>query len=268
MAASSSADTTDSAVARVDRLKAELLRACNGAGGSSTATNDGMVAALVQELELAGQEVGIRQSDATAALLGGDWELVACSEDVTRSSPFFWAFRNAIPSETAEEILGFTDAIPAPLKEVGPAFQYIDWNAASGTGRLVSKVKVATLGGFATSVMTTRATLIGPDGSDGIRVKVDTTKPEESTILSTLLGPFGAVVNENVPAFPSGATLEAIRPGSSEVILRTTFCDEGLRVSRYGKGSSKSNSDGDTANNDNNNFCVWRRREFASFDFL
>jgi hypothetical protein len=61
-------------------------------------------------------------------------------------------------------------------------------------------------------------------------------------------------VNENAPPFPSGEALERISPGSSEVILRTTFCDEGLRISRDGERM--------------NDIYVWRRREFASFDFL
>ena len=56
------------------------------------------------------------------------------------------------------------------------------------------------------------------------------------------------------PPFPSGQALEQIRPGSSQVVMRTTFCDEGLRVSR---------------NEDQyEDVFVWRRREFASFDFL
>lgn len=126
--------------------------------------------------------------------------------------------------------------------------------AASQSGRFISRVKVATLGGMATSIMTTRATIVGIDGVDGIRLKIETTKPEESTIVKTLLGPLGDVVNENAPPFPSGEALEAVRPGSSEVVLRTTFCDEGLRITRDGERPT--------------DIYVWRRREFASFDYL
>jgi len=173
-------------------------------------------------------------------------------EDVTRSSPFFWAFRKAFP-DNADQIFGITDSIPAPLKEVGPAFQTINFVPEAGTGQFVSKIKVSTLGGMASSIMTTRATITGVQGLDGLRLRVETTKPEESTLIN-LLGPFGAVVNENVPAFPSGEALEQIQPGSSEVLLRNTFCDDSIRVSRNDEVFGE--------------VYVWRRREFASFDML
>ena len=153
-------------------------------------------------------------------------ELVYSPEDITRSSPFFWAFEKAFPNNSAQ-IFSITDAIPAPIKEVGPAFQTIDLNAKT----FVSRVKVATLAGAATSIMTTRATILGVEGLDSMRLKVESTKPESSTVLQKL-GPIGQFVNENASPFPSGEALEKVRPGSSEVVMRTTFCDEGLRVSR------------------------------------
>jgi hypothetical protein len=57
---------------------------------------------------------------------------------------------------------------------------------------------------MATSIMTTRASIVGVDGVDGLRLKIDTTKPEESTVVATLFGPFSAMINANAPAFPSG----------------------------------------------------------------
>ena len=69
------------------------------------------------------------------------------------------------------------------------------------------------------------------DGLDGLRLRVDTTKPEESTVLKKL-GPLGEAISSNSPPFPSGDALEQAAPGSSEVGLRTTYCDEGLRVTR------------------------------------
>jgi hypothetical protein len=172
---------------------------------------------------------------------------------VTRSSPFFWAFKKAFP-DSSDEIFAITDAIPSPIKDVGPAYQTINFEPITGTGTFVSRVKVATLGGLATSIMTTRAAITGVEGLDGIRLKIETTKPEQSTVLQTLFGPFGAIVNENAPAFPSGEALEQVKPGSSEVILRTTFCDEGIRITRN-----------DEANDD---VYVWRRRDLASYDML
>lgn len=172
-------------------------------------------------------------------------------EDVTRSSPFFWAFRRAFPDQS-DEIFSITDAIPAPIKEVGPAYQEIDLNPSTNTGKFVSRVKVATLGGLATSIMTTRASIVGVQGVDGIKLKIETTKPEDSTAVKTLLGPFGDVVNENLPPFPSGEALEQVMPGSSEVIMRNTYCDEELRISR---------NDDDLAG-----VFVWQRRKLAVFD--
>jgi hypothetical protein len=193
-------------------------------------------------------------------------ELLWSPQDITRSSPFFWAFQKAFP-DSANSIFEITDSIPSPIKDVGPAFQVINFRPPETTsttpsattttplGNFVSKVKVATLGGMATSIMTTRATIVDVDGVDGIVLQIDTTKPEQSTLVETFLGPLlGAVVNENLPSFPSGKSLEAIRPGSSRVILRTTFCDDSIRISRNGDSHDE--------------IYVWRRREFASFEML
>ena len=178
-------------------------------------------------------------------------ELLYSPEDITRSSPFFWAFRKAFP-EQSDQIFGITDSIPAPVKEVGPAFQTITMEDDSTMGSFLSQVKVATLGGMATSIMTTRGTIAGIDGVDGLKIRVDTTKPEDSTIVKTLFGPLADVIGENLPRFPSGEALEAVAPGSSQVIMRTTFCDEGMRISR---------------NDDKyNEPFVWRRKGFLTTD--
>jgi PAP_fibrillin len=252
--------STRSSSATVETLngkKADLVRLCQQQPSSSKPRKE-QVSDCVQDLEAMAEQLGMGQTSALSGLLSGEWELLYSPEDATRSSPFFWAFRKAFP-EKADQIFGITDAIPAPIKEVGPAFQHIELNDSSTTstqttGRFVSRVRVATLGGMATSIMTTRASIVGIDGLDGIRLKIETTKPEDSTIVKMLFGPLGDIVNENAPPFPSGEALERVSPGSSEVILRTTFCDEGLRISRDGERI--------------NDIYVWKRREFASFDFL
>lgn len=185
-------------------------------------------------------------------LLFNSRELLYSPDDVTRSSPFFWAFAQAFP-DNADQIYSITDSIPAPIKETGPAYQTINFVPESGTGQFVSKVKVATLGGLATSIMTTRAAITRAEGLDGIRLVIETTKPEESTVLQAL-GPFGSLINDNAPAFPSGEALEQVKPGSSEVVLRTTFCDDGLRVSRNNQAYD--------------DVYVWKRRAFSSFEML
>lgn len=173
-------------------------------------------------------------------------------EDVTRSSPFFWAFAQAFP-DNSDQIFGITDAIPAPIKEVGPAYQTIDLTEGSSTGKLVSRVKVATLSGMATSIMTTRADITGAIGVDGLSIKIESTKPEESTALEKL-GPLGTLLNDNLPPFPSGEALEQVMPGSSTVIMRTTFCDDGLRISRNDAKYEEP--------------YVWRRKKFSGNEAL
>jgi hypothetical protein len=250
---SSSGDTTTTTTStpleqQLATLKADLVKQCRQKSPKATRTE---IQSIVTDLETVAEQIGIGQSSSFSGLLNGEWELLYAPEDETRSSPFFWAFAKAFP-ENADQIFGITDAIPAPLKEIGSAFQEIDMTESAQTGSFVSRVKVATLGGMATSIMTTRGTILGPDGVDGIRLKIETTKPEESTIVKTVLGPLADIVNENAPPFPSGEALERIRPGSSGVILRTTFCDEGLRITRNGEKL--------------NDIYVWRRTKFGSYE--
>ncbi|KAL3784402.1 hypothetical protein HJC23_001286 [Cyclotella cryptica] len=219
-----------SATDQIEDCKRGLVRMCDahvlGSGYSSE------IEGKIEELEKLGQEADFGQASSLSGLVSGEWELIYASDDITRSSPFFWAFRRAFP-DSSDQIFGITDAIPAPIKMVGPATQIIDVDSSSRpvSGTFVSRVKVATLGGIATSTMTTRCTVLSADGSDGLRLRVESTKPEESTILQKL-GPLGDIVDSSTPPFPSGEALERVAPGSSEVVVRTTYCDEGLRVSR------------------------------------
>ena len=240
-----------SAVEELESCKADLVRTCTQ---SEKASLD-RIQDLVAELEMLGEQVGVGQASSNSGLLSGEWELLYSPEDVTRSSPFFWAFRKAFPDES-DQIFGITDSIPAPVKEVGPAFQHIEMEVSndgrSASGTFVSRVKVATLGGMATSIMTTRATINGIEGLDGIRLKIESTKPEDSTALKKL-GPLGDFLNDNAPPFPSGDALERVAPGSSEVVMRTTYCDEGLRISRNEDRYSEP--------------FVWRRKSFSGDAF-
>lgn len=227
-------------------IKADLVSACTKENKPSLKD----IQMIVRDLEEKAEMVGEGQSSSITGIMGGEWELLYSPEDVTRSSPFFWAFAQAFPDNSGQ-IFGITDAIPAPIKEVGPAYQTIELTEGSSTGKLVSRVKVATLNGIATSMMTTRADITGALGVDGLTIRIDTTKPEDSTALSTL-GPLGSLLNDNLPPFPSGEALEQVSPGSSTVIMRTTFCDDGLRISR------------DDAKYEEP--YVWRRRKFTTSD--
>jgi hypothetical protein len=98
-----------------------------------------------------------------------------------------------------------------------------------------------------------RGTITNIAGIDGIRIRIDTTKPEDSTVVE-LLGPFGDIVNDAFPPFPSGEALERVQAGASEVVMRTTFCDEGLRISRNDEIYDE--------------VYVWRRKAFATSDSI
>jgi len=232
--------STTSILDRIEDAKEDLVIMCTASSKPSLEE----VRSKVQSLEELAEQVGIGQAPAHSGLLSGEWELLYSPEDVTRSSPFFWAFRRAFPDQS-DQIFSITDSIPAPIKEVGSATQTIDMDAKT----FVSRVKVTTLGGLATSTMTTRASITGVEGLECIRLKIETTKPEDSTVLEKL-GPLGSMINENSPPFPSGEALEKVQPGSSEVRLETSFCDEGLRISK----------DGDKRHD----VYVWKRKGFGS----
>jgi hypothetical protein len=223
-----------SASTRIEDCKRTLIEQCKSqnldSGYSSSIDNS------IRNLEQLGEQLGFGQASSLSGLMSGKWDLIYASDDITRSSPFFWAFRRAFP-DSSDQIFGITDSIPAPIKIVGPATQAIELDSSS-RGTLVSRVKVATLGGVATSIMTTRATIIGAEGVDGLKVKVESTKPEDSTILKKL-GPFGDFINSNSRPFPSGEALESVAPGSSEVSMVTTYLDEGLRITRNKDRSDK-----------------------------
>jgi len=190
------------------------------------------------------RQVGMGQASSLSGYLSGEWKLLYCKEDVTRSSPFFWAFRKAFP-DVSDEIFSITDAIPAPIKKTGPAFQTISLDKSSNTGTLVSRVDVSTFA--ASSTMTTRCTIDGIEGLNGLRVSVDTTKPEDWTILKPL-GKLGDSIIQNAKPFPSGEALEKVQVGSSRVLLLTNFCDQNLRITR--------NADRD------GEIYVWERKGF------
>ena len=200
--------------------------------------------------------------------MNGEWELLYTPVDITRSSPFFWAFRQAFP-DVSDQIYSITDGIPSPIKEVGPAYQQIDCRYVQNdystvSGSFVSRVKVATLGGVATSMMTTRASVIGihsnylDNNRRGceLRIKIETTKPEQSTILQKVFGEqYGTMINDMLPSYPSGESLEQVAPGSSEVIVSTTFCDPTLRITK-------------NKNRPIDEFFIWKRKSFNTYDTL
>lgn len=192
---------------------------------------------------------------ADALDLNGEWRLVcALGEAAYRSSPFFWAFRQAtdglttpvgIPGSDVQAggswssaVYGFTDLIP--FYDIGSATQRFvgvssDQNAVTGsaTGNLESQVKleIGRLFGLPSmsSLMTTTAavqTMPRSDRSVEVELQIQRTAAKQSTIASLL-----PVVDQFLD-FPSGDALELLREGSSYVRLRSTFPTRDLRISR------------------------------------
>mmetsp|Transcript_73923 Transcript_73923/g.133256 ORF Transcript_73923/g.133256 Transcript_73923/m.133256 type:complete len:188 (+) Transcript_73923:1-564(+) len=157
-------------------------------------------------------------------LLEGDWRLIYASEDVTRSSPFFWGWRKMLKGirdptpvslqlfgteEISESIFAFTDGIP--IRTVGEATQSIK------DGRLISRVTIQVFG-FGQTVMTTSCRFM-PANSEGseLAVTVETTQAMGSTL------PFA-----DTTVFPS----EALLGESARIIMHLTYLDDDLRIMR------------------------------------
>jgi len=228
--------------------------------------------------------------------LNGEWRLLLALDDAPyRSSPFFWAFRQAtskfsIPSSVASggalssAVYAITDAIP--LYDIGSVVQRIsnvcsdtfgcrvdepdgvstdadtrddasadgatnDATPSEGTetrrtptdGVLESQVELILGRNFglprASSLMTTRcavselpapptAASVGAPPLD-LELRVQTTAARQSSLAAALPALFAPLDSF---AFPSGDSLDALRPRSSCVTMRTTYLSQTLRVSR------------------------------------
>lgn len=203
-----------------DSLCQDLLRAAerSGRGQAGSDPENRQVRDLISRLELA--MLGQRT---TAALLNGTWELAWASDDVTRSSPFFWAFRQAFP-DTADQIFGITDSVPNQLKGLGPATQTISANEGPEEGALISRVQIKAFPDLPvplSSTMITTAAIIGRTPTK-LSLRVQDTRVREATL---------PLWDQTLP-FPSGQALELVKKGSSEVIMTTIYLDDRVRISR------------------------------------
>ena len=240
--------------------------------------------------------------------LVGTWRLLWTDDDRTRSSPFFWAFKQAFGESLSGRVFAITDAIPEQLKRVGEARQCFQ-----ADGRLVSMVPISSPVGSSVMTTTSRWALVrapsaaaapataasavataaaaagagraagsGPGAGPGaglgqgqeleleLELRVEQTEVRDSTLQRALSSlplrlpfpfpfPFsgsssgsstgsssssgsssgsssssstGTGAGAILPAFPSGAALELVSPGSSTVRVQTLFQDQGLRVVR------------------------------------
>ena len=119
-------------------------------------------------------------SFATEDMLG-EWELLYSDDDVTRASPFFWAFRKALsgiedplrivgPKLLSESIFKITDSIP--LKSIGTASQIFEEDDTKERGSLRSRIQVKVNPGNFQSVMATTSKWRRTDEPDLIEIEV------------------------------------------------------------------------------------------------
>lgn len=231
----------------VVQLKLDLLRmaALTGRGQLATPAERGRIEDVIWDLEMRTPIA----STATSEALEGRWALAYASEDPTRSSPFFWAFRKAteklqVPfggeqdGSVAARIFAITDSIPG--KSVGEAVQTIT------TDEIRSEVEIFAGAGAGTdrrggegppsfpsfrSVMTTTSEITSASGTE-TKLRVAKTQVRKSA-LGRLLKP---LFNLDEVEFPTETLLTPLREASNEVMMTTTYLDGLLRVSRNEQG--------------------------------
>jgi len=200
------------------RLLAAAASTCRGQCGSDTDREGALQ--LVRAMEALNPTA---QPTQKGGLLEGTWRLIYASEDVTRSSPFFWGWRKMLkgipdPSplsraafgteELSESIFAFTDSIP--LKTVGEATQTI-YN-----GQMVNRVAVE-VWGLGATMMTTTCRYMPADDPAELMVTIETTQAIDNTL------PLADQV-----VFPS----ESFLGDNARIRIRITYLDEDLRIFR------------------------------------
>ena len=130
---------------------------------------------LVKSLESTGRLQGS---------LNGLWELIYADDDVTRASPFFWAFRKAFRNTRsrvklsssgmfADNVFYITDTIP--FKSIGTCTQRIDLESRSFISQV--KVNVDFIGrSLSSSLMKTSSTIRPTEDPNIYEIQVDKTE--------------------------------------------------------------------------------------------
>lgn len=166
-----------------------------------------------------------------ATRMNGEWQLLYCSESITRSSPFFWAFRKAtsdfrqpfplLPPALSEALFLITDGIP--FASAGKSMQMISGLSEQNAGEMVSSVQVklrvfdAIIPPNVGYVTTTCRLSVMNDGAFGdLKLSVLTTEVKDSTWGQ--LPVVGGIFESS--RFPSGEALEAVKAGSSSVDMK------------------------------------------------
>jgi hypothetical protein len=239
-----------------------FLKACTASlRGQKNCPEKDAALQLIDELESS-----FRGMKFAIAKLCGTWELCFATDDITRSSPFFWAFKKALDGkkdnsplslggtgELADSIFYITDVIPPPLKVIGTARQTITSESSSDefvfVGELKSEVTVESLGSQS-SVMTTISKLSESLDNDDDRVNifnidVETTEVVTSNpiinLIKTGVSPFLSSMGlqqiaSTLEKFPSGKVLDTVKEGSSRVYMQVTYIDDDIRIVRPRNG--------------------------------
>lgn len=165
------------------QLLTSAAATCRGRCGSPAA-RDGALQ-LVQALEALNPTA---QPANELGLLEGQWRLIFASEDVTRSSPFFWGWRrmlkgvpdpfpvtrSLLKTDTlSESVFAITDGIP--MKTIGEATQ------ALIAGKLVNRVTVEVFG-FGQTVMTTTCRYMSTKDPSELALTIETTQAVGSSL--------------------------------------------------------------------------------------
>jgi len=212
-------------------LKDLLMKTCYNSNRGQNINDRSKVSSIVSQLV----EQNNMKKDMIQSQLLGHWDLLYIDEDVTRSSPFFWAFRKAFkgiedplkllgPTMLSESIFKITDEIP--FKEIGECKQQFTSN------ELISKVivKVSNLPFSSSSKMTTTSYWTTTSEEDIIEIRVEKTQVLDSTIGNLIKNtPLSTLIDTDIP-FPSGNALELIKAGSSTVYMKILYIDEELRI--------------------------------------
>ena len=220
-------------------LKRSLIQLMSTTERGTRDTNRAQIFQVIDDLSRTGMPISI--SD-----MLGEWELLYSDDDVTRASPFFWAFRKALsgiedplkivgPKLLSESIFKITDSIP--LKSIGTAMQIFDEDPSmGGQGLLKSRIVVKVNPGNFQSVMATTSKWRTTDEPTLLELEVQKTEVLESTLMSKVgrFVPKGlkSMVSSTLDGFPSGAALELVKPGSSTVYMRIVYQDSTLRIVR------------------------------------
>lgn len=234
---SSSTTTTTSSSSSVDdrsELMNKLVGMVQNTNRGRDKSNEDEIKSLIETIESMPSSETVEEK---LNLLRGKWDLLWTNDDVTRASPFFWAFRKATrdikdpvgvvgPELISESIFQITDSIP--FKSIGSCSQTF-----TSDGRLVSEVDVeiglqSILSVGSSKMTTTSKYSFESDDASVLELQVEKTQVLQSTLEK--LVPFQLPLLGDNSAFPSGQALELVKPGSSTVYMRITYVDENYRL--------------------------------------